>query len=176
MIKILISLCTVMISFIYSKPVVIIDLPGLLGNRLFAYCAAKIIANEMGEWKVCSKPIWGFPETYSCQYNVPSKKYRKQVIEECPTYFFNYQKVFRDKTKRNIELKGYFISYDNLKGYKNLIRNEWLKIKPELRLPKKDSQSIVVHVRAQYPDCYFIPFEFYQKALSEAKYDRVRSE
>lgn len=170
--KILISIYIIMISSIYAEPVVIVDLPGLLGNRLFAYTMAKIFAEEMGGWKVYSKPIWGFPETYSCQYNFPSKLYKTQVVKEVPDHFFDCQKIFEDKRERNIKITGYFISYDYLKKYKNIIRKEWLKVSPEMLYPKQD-QSIVIHLRVRYPDCYFIPFEYYQTALSEATYDQV---
>lgn len=158
---------------IYAEPVVMIDLPGLLGNRLFGYCMAKIVAEEMGGWKVHSKSIWGFPDTYTCPYNKVSQQYDTQTVIESPLHFFDFKNILKDKQERNIKLDGYFISYETLKKYKNSIRNEWLKIDPKLRTPCPNYEAIVVHVRAEYPDCYFVPFEFYEQALASTSYDQV---
>lgn len=168
-----ISFSIIMNFAICAEPMVMIDLPGLLGNRLFGYCMAKIIAEEMGGWKVHSKSIWGFPDTYFCPYNTISQEYATQIVLESPPHFFDFKEILRNKQKRNIKLEGYFISYEPLKKYKNIIRNEWLKIDPELRTSYPNHEAIVVHVRAEFPDCYFIPFEFYEQALASASYDQV---
>ena len=118
------------------------------------------------------EPIYGFPETYSCRYNLPLAKYRCQRIVAHSANFFDFSEIIQEKGIRNVLLSGYFQSYNFLKNYTEKIRNEWLKVSSEL-LPLRNESSIVVHVRAEYPSCYFIPFEFYQIALSIAKYDQV---
>ena len=80
--------------------------------------------------------------------------------------------IISNKSLRNLRLRGYFQKYSCLQPYKKQIREEWLKIAPELLLPKKEN-SIVVHVRTQYPPCYYIPFEYYRKALERSSYDQV---
>lgn len=154
-----------------QKPVIIAELPGLLGNRLFAFCMANILAENMG-WKVLSEPIYGFPETYSCSSNKAPCEYPTEIINDAPNFELDINPIINNKSLRNIKISGYFQGYKTLKPYTNQIRNKWLKIAPELLRPRNE-RDIVVHVRAQYPDCYFLPFEYYEKALAQTSYERV---
>lgn len=158
-------------TLVAAEPVVTIELPGLLGNRLFGFTMAKILAEEMG-YKVHCGQIWGFPSTYDCHQNVPCRGMRRQVVKDGPNFNFDINAVIGNRQPRIIMLDGYFQGYQTLKPYKDKIRNEWLKLSPELSLPK-NHDSIVVHVRARYPDVYYIPFEYYKTALDRATYDKV---
>lgn len=172
--KILISLFIIIFPILNAEPVIQVETPGLLGNKLFAYCFAKVIAEKMEGWKVYSTPIWGFPNTYSSAHNKPSSKYSKQTFKNVniKVESFDLNSVISNKKPRNINIHGFFNSYDYMKPYADLIRKDWLKIEPDLLLPK-NHDSIVIHVRAEYPKHYYIPFEYYEKALSMASYDRV---
>jgi hypothetical protein len=171
MYRFLVSLALFLSVALHGNPVVSVKLPGLLGNRLFAYCTAKIIAENMG-WEVHSKPIWGFPGTYACISNLPSSSYPTELILDPQNSNFEIQSIINNKNLRNIFLDGYFQYYQILKPYTQQIREDWLKPDSNLLLPR-NHDSIVVHVRALYPDCYYVPFEYYQKALEQATYDKV---
>lgn len=149
-----------------SKPVVLVDLPALLGNRLWAYSVAKIIATEL-DYDLHCKTIWGFPNTYACTLEVPQNSYPWERHGEN----INIENIVANKTARNIQITGYFQKYDYIKKYADIIRNDWLKIDPEL-LHDIDKDDIVVHIRfhvGQAP----VKFEYYEKALSMAKYKQL---
>ena len=151
-----------------NKPVVYIDLPALLGNRLWGFCIAKIIATEL-DYDLHCKPIWGFPNTYSYTPNIPTNAYPWERHESILD--INISKIISNKTARNIHLKGYFQRYEYIKPYANAIRNNWLKIDPAL-LYNVDKDDIVVHIRfhvGQAP----VKFEYYEKALSMATYKQL---
>ena len=160
------------IYFIYlsciGKPVVYINLPALLGNRLWGFCIAKIIATELNYDLNC-KSIWGFPNTYSHISSIPSNEYPWEH-REC-FHDINLAEIISNKIPRNIKLSGYFQKYEYIKPYTDIIRKNWLKIDSAM-LYKIDTNDIVVHVRfhdGQAP----VKFEYYKKALAIAKYKQL---
>lgn len=156
-------------SLTHSAPTVEIDLPGMLGNRLFAVCIGKIIAEALG-YSVYCRPMYGFPNTYDFINNTPSNKYPTESIV---TYQdIDLEGIIKNRTDRNIRLQGYFQRYRYLKPYEQKIRNEWLMIDPSLTYSQKDPLDIVLHVRATYKP-HFVPFEFYEKALDATPHNRV---
>lgn len=163
-------LLTIISLNLFAEPIVSVNLPGLLGNRLFAFALAKVIGEEM-HWQIQSKEIWGFPGTYNHEKNRPTGSYRTQSIRDARNFDLDLAPIINNKELRNIRLNGYFQAYKVLKPYKEKIR-QWLQLDPELKLSKKFN-SVVVHVRAQYPSIYYIPFEYYEKALEMVTYDKV---
>lgn len=146
---------------------------GLLGNNLFAFCIGKIIAKELG-FNLCTRPIWGFPHTYLYQ-NKPSNKYPVNLIMGQGPYLrdINIQEISSNHSLRNIKLQGFFHKYEYLRRYKEQIRNEWLKIDSSIVRAPQDPDDIVVHIRTTPKQQFFLPFEYYEKALSLATYNRV---
>lgn len=151
-----------------ERPVVAINLPALLGNRLWGFCVAKIIAQELNYDLYC-KPIYGFPNTYSYKENYPHNNYGWET--NAHDQIIDIQGIIQNKKDRNIRLKGYFQRYSYIEKYADVIRNDWLKIDPAL-LHDIDKDDIVVHVRfhaGQAP----MKFEYYQKALAMADYKQL---
>jgi len=167
--KLLISLLIFHFTVLQAVPVVIVELPGLLGNRLFAYCMGKIIAEKKG-WKVHCDPIYGFPTTYSCKQNLPTQEYPLDLIAVAQDIDLN--PIWENKSLRNIRLRGYFQRSKYFTPYAEKIRKDWLRIDPALILPK-NHKDIVVHVRALYPKSWQVPFEYYKKALDSTTYEKV---
>jgi len=151
-----------------TKPVVYIDLPALLGNRLWGFCVAKIIATEL-DYDLHCKSIWGFPNTYSYTPHIPGNAYSWEH-HECH-HDIDIAGITRNKTPRNISINGYFQKYQYIEPYADIIRKEWLKIDPAM-LHAVDKDDIVVHVRfhvGQAPT----NFEYYEKALAMTHYKQL---
>lgn len=151
-----------------GRPVVAIDLPALLGNRLWGFCVAKIIAQELNYDLYC-KPIYGFPNTYAYHPNYPENQFGWESNTD--DQIIDMQGIINNKTDRNIKLNGYFQRYSYIEKYADLIRNDWLKIDPAL-LHEVDPEDIVVHIRfhgGQAP----VKFEYYEKALAMAQYKQI---
>lgn len=151
-----------------NRPVVAINLPALLGNRLWGFCVAKIIATELNYDLHC-KPIYGFPNTYSYQESYPPNNYGWEINTHDQE--IDIDGIIQNKNDRNIRLKGYFQRYSYIEKYADIIRNDWLKIDSAL-LHKVDPEDIVVHIRfhvGQTP----MKFEYYQQALAMAHYKQV---
>lgn len=167
----LVSLLIIIIfgqSICDTKPVVYINLPALLGNRLWGFCVAKIIATELN-YNLHCKSIWGFPNTYSYTPTYAKNSYPWEH-HECH-HDIDIAKIISNKELRNIRINGYFQKYEYIKPYADIIRKDWLKIDPAM-LYQVDENDIVVHVRfhvGQAP----VKFEYYQKALSMATYKQL---
>lgn len=166
--KILFLLLLFSQSICAAKPVVYVDLPALLGNRLWAFCIAKIISTEL-DYDLHCKSVWGFPNTYSCTPNVPRNEYPWQYYQ-C-FHDIDLVGIICNKTSRNICINGYFQKYEQIKPYADIIRKDWLKIDPAM-LHDIDKDDIVVHVRFHVGKAP-VKFEYYEKALSLAKYKQL---
>ncbi len=153
-------------AYTFNTPVVEVDLPGMLGNRLFAFCVGKIIAEKLGYDLYCP-PIWGFPNTYLYNNNRPSGAYPTEHIRA--GHDIDIEAITSDHRLRNIKLEGYFQRYRYFESYTEQIRNEWLKM--DSSPAKQDPDDIVIHIRSHY--AYFVPFEYYEKALASTSYNRV---
>lgn len=158
-----------LVNFVSAeKPIVYIDLPALLGNRLWGLCVAKIIAHEL-HYDLHCKSIWGFPNTYCYQPNYSNNSYTWES-HECHQDI-NLKEIIQNKNLRNIKINGYFQRYHYLEPYAELIRKDWLKIDPAM-LQAVDKDDIIVHVRIHDYQS-LMKFEYYEKALSMAKYKQL---
>lgn len=151
-----------------GTPTVSIDLPALLGNRLFGFCVAKILAEELN-FNLHCKPIHGFPNTYSYINNFLSDSYDLE-IHECQ-HDIDIQAIISNRNPRNIVIRGYFQRYRYLEPYAQKIRNDWLKLEANLEY-KQNIHDIVLHIRFNYSSGQ-LPFSYYEKALSMASYNRL---
>ncbi len=153
-----------------QKPFVYMDLPGLLGNRLWGFCIAKIIAHELNYDLYC-KSIYGFPNTYAYHPHYPQNGLRWE--KHMDAWNIDIKGIVANKHARNIQVHGYHQRSYHLAPYVDLIRNNWLKIDPAL-LHEIDPDDIVVHVRVFHPtEMPPMRFEYYQKALSMAQYKQL---
>lgn len=153
-------------NLLFTKPVVEIAFQALLGNRLFQFCVGKVIAEELG-FKLYCPQIWGFPNTYDYINNKPSVAYKTENI--LAMHDIDIKGIVSNSSPRNIRLEGYFQRYKYFEKYSEIIRNDWLKIDPELTC-KQNPEDIVVHIRSKP---YYLPFEYYKKALDSTSYGRL---
>lgn len=151
----------------FASPTVEVVFPGLLGNRLFAYCVCKIVAEELG-FKVYSQPIWGFPDTYECIHNKPSKLYPTESI--FAHHDIDIKKITDNKTPRNIRIQGFLQRGRYFEKYSEQIRKKWLRIDPSL-VQEQDLNDIVLHIRT-HPS-YALPFQYYKDALDATQFKRL---
>ena len=140
----------------------------MLGNKLFVYCVGRIISKELGFELVC-KPICGFPKSYNLVADGLAGL-KKQFLKEGSSSLFSLDFIINNRDPRNIFLHGYFQNYQIYKPYKYLIRNDWLKAENKYI---QNSDDIVVHVRIEKNDIHFVPFYFFEEALSCAKYRNI---
>lgn len=166
--KIVAVICLLYSFLEVGKPFVYMDLPALLGNRLWGFCVAKIIALELSFDLYC-KPIYGFPNTYQYSSHYPHNNYPWQVHQH--DQLIDIPAMVNNKALRNIKLIGYFQRYHYIEKYIDIIRNDWLKIDPVL-LHTVDPDDIVVHVRI-HVDKSLMKFEYYEKALAMAQYKQI---
>jgi hypothetical protein len=151
-----------------TKPSVYINLPALLGNRLWGFCVAKIIAEKLGYDLYC-KPILGFPNTYSYQPTYPENEYEWEN-HEC-VHDINIPEITNNKTPRNIKINGYFQKYDLIEAHAEIIKKDWLTIDPAIK-HTVDDDDIVLHIRIHETQAP-LKFEFYEQALAMAKYKQL---
>ncbi len=163
-------LLTVIISqlILGNSPVVSIELPGLLGNRLWGFCVAKIIAHEL-QYTLHCKSIYGFPYTYTYQPHYEPNGYSWDVYKT--EQDIDLKGIISNKKIRNIKLHGYFQRYHYLEPYADLIRKQWLVLDSSL-MHTVDPDDIVAHVRI-HVDKSAMNFEYYKKALAMASYKQL---
>lgn len=146
---------------------------GQLGNRLFQYCFARIIAEGLG---FCLKadPIPGFPNTET-KLDGADYSDTDTDVQLIRYQDINLEVLFRDKPKRKIKIHGYFQKYKYFKTYRDIIRNNWLVTKELVHENEISSNDVVLHVRrGDYVSMgHALPFSYYEEALKKASADRV---
>jgi hypothetical protein len=143
---------------------------GNLGNKLFEYCFARIIAESLG-YKLKAEPIEGFPGT---KERVDGNDYSSYPVQTLIYNELDLQSVLQDKTKRKIEIRGYFQRYQYFKPYKDIIRNKWLMTDIDIEAAIRPEDALVVVRLGSYKKCHScLPFSYYEEALSSAKARRV---
>lgn len=96
---------------------------GRLGNRMFQHCFARILELELG---LCYKPnrLEGFPNTYlktTCNANPTTLRLRR-------CHKRNVKEIRDILNNQNISIQCTFEYYPHYSAYRDLIRNEWLKM------------------------------------------------
>jgi hypothetical protein len=140
---------------------------GGLGNNLFQYAIGRILAEELG-YELKADPIKGFPKTYKKIKGKNYSNYKKIILEGQK---INIKKILNSKEKNYIILDGYFQRYEYYEKHKNKIKN-WFKFEKNF---KKNKQDILLNIRrgdfVQIGQA--LPKEYYEKALSKAKYEKI---
>lgn len=144
---------------------------GNLGNHLFQYCIARILATELG-FKLKAKPINGFPRTQDVidglDYSEDTTPlvYRKQIV--------NLDYLLTKRPAKKIILNGYFQRYEYYLPYKNLIRNDWLVQELQIDDPvSKDDLVIGIRRGRDYIPHYGLPKSYYKEAIAQFKYKQL---
>lgn len=129
-----------------------------LGNNLFQYCFARILAEELG-LALRADPIPGFPRT--------RERVDGLTVEEGPAELLHGQRVafhetLGDKTPRRIVVDGHFQRYEYYAPYKERIRTDWLVPAPQAVGPPHPD-DLVLHVRRgdYVMNKWVLPVEFY---------------
>lgn len=142
---------------------------GRLGNNLFQYCIGKILAEKLG-YQLKADPILGFPNIKNI---TKGKDYSKYPVQRLTGHVIDIESIINDNRKRKIIIDGFFQNYKYYAKYKNIIKNNWIKIEPSHE--KNNPNDIVVGVRRG--DCvignHALPFSFYVDVLNKCKYDKV---
>ncbi|MBK8161633.1 MAG: alpha-1,2-fucosyltransferase [Gammaproteobacteria bacterium] len=158
---------------------------GRLGNKLFQYCFARILAEGLG-YGLKANPIPGFPGTnapveghdYSSGYPV------KTIAHDYPQYYsgvynqtlswknknLHVQDLLSDASKRKIEIRGYFERYEYYKACKDTIRRDWLRVDMPIQY-SIHPDDVVMHVRLGDAGEYLgrkLPISYYEEALERA--------
>lgn len=136
----------------------------MLGNRLFVFCYSKIIAENLN-LNLLGKPIEAFPETYHLKVLGFNSNFPSEIIGD----YIDPEIITQNKKTRNIKGHGYYQRYEYYKPYKKQIK-QWLKF--DSAIIPYDKEDIVLHIRS-LEEMYYLPFEYYKKALEQAKYNKV---
>jgi len=149
-----------------------------LGNNLFQYCFARIIAETLG-FKLKAKPIPGFPNTKtevegadhsSCPVQIPLENERDLAKKQR----VDLNSILRDRGKRKIVIDGCFQRYEYYKTHKEAIRNDWLAMEAEKSNMLGQDDLLI---NARLCDYFYynsvLPSSYYRDVLKKVSFDRM---
>lgn len=142
---------------------------GRLGNQMFQYCLARILAERLG---------------YATDMDLPfnnAKKSKGRIIktpvERLSGHKINLKQILNNDQHRRIFLNGYFQRYEYYKSHKNDIW-VWFHIKEHYKKP--GANDLVIHVRGgdlynkgantQHVPC---PLSYYTSIIDQAYYNKL---
>ena len=143
---------------------------GRFGNRLFQYCFARIIAEELG-FGLQADAIPGFPGTAE----TVSGATHGDPIMTLTGHVADLAAILRDRSPRRIVLDGYFQRYEYYRPHRDLIRDRWLRFE-RAAPPDVAPGDLAMHVRlGDYirPHRAALPMSYYESILARAPYDRL---
>lgn len=114
---------------------------GRMGNQLFQYCLARIIAESKGYELLC-KPISGFEGTYE---NICGLSFTNNELY-LSGQKINFENVLNSNKDQKIVLEGCFCRYEYFKDYRDKIIT-WLRMEPSLKGTVLGRNDVVIHVR-----------------------------
>jgi len=143
---------------------------GNLGNNLFQYCFARILAETLG-YRLVARPIPGFPRTYDV---VDGAYYPDAEMIILRGQKPNLSFLNEAKPEYYILLTGYFQRYEYYQSYSKIIK-QWLTTDKELSNMSVDEYDVVVGIRRgrDYIPRHGLPISYYENALSLLKPNRV---
>lgn len=142
---------------------------GNLGNNLFQYCFARILAEKLG-YRLQAKPIAGFPRTHDV---VDGKDY-----SSAPTLILRGQKpdltfLRSAEVQHHLLLTGYFQRYEYYEKHAQSIRN-WLTIEDNIDFhPREDDIVLGIRRGRDYIPQHGLPISYYETALASTNHERV---
>jgi len=153
---------------------IILHYDGNLGNKLFQYCFARILATRL-HYKLVANPIPGFPKTYDrvegFQYSTLPKILRGQK----PSLEF----LTKNDPECSIILNGYFQRYEYYSEHVSEIK-EWLLMDENIDQGTTDnvtitSNDLVLGVRRgrDYIPRHGMPLSYFHRAVESISYDRL---
>ncbi|HAI98139.1 TPA: hypothetical protein DCL30_01175 [Candidatus Peribacteria bacterium] len=143
---------------------------GGLGNVLFQYCFARVLAGQLG-YALEAKPVPGFPHTAD---RIDGKRFPGGAIVVLEGHKVDLPAILADTRDRKIIVKGCFQRYEYYHSFREQIRT-WMQ--PACSAAAKpDPRALVMHVRrGDYlrVEGYPLPFSFYKDVLKRADFDHL---
>lgn len=143
-----------------------------LGNRLFQYAFARVVAEELG-YSLSAGTLAGFPGTTDVVHG---------KVFHSPHIVYNewdciLKRIILDKSDRHIQIEGFAQRIEYFIGRESLIRG-WLRHGEISRMPNLHPDDIVIHVRlGDYRDVYrsSIPDfkSYFEPILSSLRFRRI---
>lgn len=139
-----------------------VDYVGRLGNQLFTYATARIIAEAL-RYKLVAKPVAGFGGTYNV---VSGAAYASPVERILRDDTFDLRAITTNNARRKIFIAAYCQNYAYLKNRADDIKSWYRQPPPEQPL---DPDAVVVQVRltdfVHYK--WAIAMDYYVRALDQ---------
>ena len=151
---------------------------GRLGNNLFQYCLGRILSTEL-QLNLQADPIAGFPRTGATRRRwLPLLTRRVRTLTG---HEVDLDAVLADRGASRIVVDGFFQRYEYYRGFKDVIRNEWLRADERLDV---GSEDLTISVRSgdiwqaegglpPHPDLVGLPFSFYRRIVEGRSWARV---
>jgi hypothetical protein len=141
---------------------------GNLGNRLFQYAFARILADTL-RYELVAGPIKGFPRTYDTvtgdSYQTPPIILRGQKP--------NIDFLDTPDLKQTIEVNGYFQRYEYYSKHTSQIR-EWFAMDETLDNVKISNDDLVVGIRrGDYIPRHGLPLSYYENAIRSVGHKKL---
>lgn len=113
---------------------------GRMGNHLFTYAVARVIAETL-KYKLVAPPVCGFGGTYNV---VSGATYNDPVRRILGNEFFDMDALVQDKTRRKIFVKAYCQKYSYIRARAADIKYWYRQPPPEQPLL---NDAVVCHIR-----------------------------
>ena len=142
---------------------------GRLGNQMFQYCLARIIAEQLDYATDMELPFENA--------KILKGKIVKAPVEQLVGHEIDLKGILSNTKDRRIYLNGYFQRVEYYKQYKNEIQ-KWFEITENYRKPSEN--DLVIHVRGgdlynkgantQHVPC---PVSYYREIIEKTDYDKL---
>lgn len=145
----------------------------LMGNQMFVYAFARILAEELNLKLECI-PIEGFPKTKELVdgeiYNNPVIEFRKQGQQ-----LSEFQKLIKEKSKCMIDVMGNLQHYSYYKDHKNKIK-DWFTLEETIQpyfIPNKN--DLVIHLRLgdYMVNNWHLPLSYIDNLVKSVPHDNI---
>jgi hypothetical protein len=151
---------------------IVVRYSGRLGNNLFQYCFARILAENRGD-SLFSEDDFLYSSHFSnIEFHQATPNAMHIVFDETRNFDFNISELLAIPPQMSISLTGYFQKFKYYKGYVDQIR-EWLYL-PESNF-QVGKNDIILHFRR---DDYLesgseLPFSYYKDILQSKQFDKI---
>lgn len=140
---------------------------GRMGNKMFEYAIARIIAESKG-YRLYTIPIEGFENTKTV---VNGATITRNLYYNNHLFRLNIPHI--KQHKGGIVLQGYFQRYDLIKEHKEKIK-QWFHVEND-NWEKPGDNDLVVHIRlGDYKDIgnNYLGFDYYYSTIKSETYDK----
>lgn len=141
---------------------------GRLGNQLFTYATARVIAEHLG-YQLRAPAIAGFPGTTASVSGQAHEQPQQLILRD---QFFSMPDLLRDPRPRKIFIQAYCQNYAYFASQANAVKHWYQQPAPET---PPDPDAVVCHLRlTDFVDRYHwgISLDYYRTALETLYRDR----